>query len=248
MELSELQQGLQNISPKKETLEMPPAEAPWLSMDNLMSSYGSWFDNDQGLGELLLGQLRARGVDTQSAVEAMLRQLLQDIVDDLGTLQQKLTGFISSIHKQMQDTQAVADSVQAALDMKDAKPSATEVPPPPMPTPDAGMTMPPEGAPMPPEGAPMPPEGAPMPPEGAPMPPEGAPMPPEGAPMPPEGAPMPPEGAPMPQGTPSDRRIKNVRRLQDTLSDMRMKRIKNTSASVASKLSKNILSACLGGF
>ena len=206
MELSELQQGLQNISPKKETLEMPPAEAPWLSMDNLMSSYGSWFDNDQGLGELLLGQLRARGVDTQSAVEAMLRQLLQDIVDDLGTLQQKLTGFISSIHKQMQDTQAVADSVQAALDMKDAKPSATEVPPPPMPTPDAGMT------------------------------------------MPPEGAPMPPEGAPMPQGTPSDRRIKNVRRLQDTLSDMRMKRIKNTSASVASKLSKNILSACLGGF
>lgn len=59
---------------------------------------------------------------------------------------------------------------------------------------------------------------------------------------------MPPEGAPMPQGTPSDRRIKNVRHLQDTLSDMRMKRIKNTSASVASKLSKNILSACLGGF
>ena len=199
MELAELQQGLQNISPKEETLETSPAEASWLSMDNLMGSYGSWFDNDQGLGELLLGQLRARGVDTQSAVEAMLRQLLQDIVDDLGTLQQKLTGFISSIHKQMQDTQSVADSVQAALDMKGTKPSATEVPPPPMPTPDAGMAMPPEGASMPPE-------------------------------------------------TPSDRRIKNVKRLQNTLSDMRMKRIKNATPSAASKLSRNILSACLGGF
>ena len=200
MELAELQQGLQNISPKEETPEMPPAEAaPWLSMDNLMGSYGSWFGNDQGLGELLLGQLRARGVDTQSAVEAMLRQLLQDIVDDLGTLQQKLTGFISSIHKQMQDTQAVADSVQAALDMKDAKPSATEVPPPPMPAPDTGMAMPPEGAPMPPD-------------------------------------------------TPSDRRIKNIRHMQSTLSDMRMKRIKSAASSTASKLSKNILSACLGGF
>ena len=209
MELAELQQGLQNISPKEETPGIPPEAAPWLSMDNLMGSYGNWFDNDQGLGELLLGQLRARGVDTQSAVEAMLRQLLQDIVDDLGTLQQKLTGFISSIHKQMQDTQAVADSVQAALDMKEPKPSATEIPAPPMPTPDAGMGMPPEGAPMPPEGAPMPPD------------------------------------------TPSDKRIKNVKPLHDTLSDIRMKTIKRLAAAKQPKsqqLSKNILSACLGGF
>ena len=202
MELAELQQGLQNISPKEETPGIPPEVTPWLSMDNLMGSYGNWFDNDQGLGELLLGQLRARGVDTQSAVEAMLRQLLQDIVDDLGTLQQKLTGFITSIHKQMQDTQAVADSVQAALDMKEPKPSATEIPVPPMPTPDVGMGMPPEGAPMPPD-------------------------------------------------TPSDKRIKNVKPLHDTLSDIRMKTIKRLAAVKQPKsqqLSKNILSACLGGF
>ena len=131
MELPELQQGLQNI----QQAQLPPdaapvAEAPWLSMDNLMQGYGNWFDNDKGLGEMLLGQLRARGVDTQAATEAMLRELLQGLVNDLNMLQQKLTGFTTAITQQMQQTQAVADSVQAAIDAQQSNPAALQMQPP----------------------------------------------------------------------------------------------------------------------
>ena len=130
MELPELQQGLQNIQQAAVPPEaMSPAEAPWLNMDNLMQGYGNWFGNDQGLGELLLGQLRARGVDTQAATEAMLRELLQGLVDDLNMLQKQLTGFTSAIAQQMQQTQAVADSVQTAIDIQQPNPTATEVTP-----------------------------------------------------------------------------------------------------------------------
>ena len=131
MELPELQQGLQNIQQANTPTEVtPPAEAPWLNMDNLMQGYGNWFGNDQGLGELLLGQLRARGVDTQTATEAMLRELLQGLVDDLNMLQQQLTGFTSAVAQQMQQTQAVADSVQAAINMQQPNPISTEIIPP----------------------------------------------------------------------------------------------------------------------
>ena len=128
MELPELQQGLQNIQQANTPTEVtPPAEAPWLNMDNLMQGYGNWFGNDQGLGELLLGQLRARGVDTQAATEAILRELLQGLVDDLNMLQQQLTGFTSTVAQQMQQTQAVADSVQAAINMQQPNPISTEI-------------------------------------------------------------------------------------------------------------------------
>ena len=131
MELPELQQGLQNIQQANTPTEVtPPAEAPWLNMDNLMQGYGNWFGNDQGLGELLLGQLRARGVDTQAATEAMLREILQGLVDDLNMLQQQLTGFTSAVAQQMQQTQAVADSVQAAINMQQPNPISTEIIPP----------------------------------------------------------------------------------------------------------------------
>ena len=86
MKLPELQQGLQDIQQK----EAEDNAQPWLNMDNLMQSYGSWFDNDNGLGEMLLNQLRAHGVDTQAATESMLRELLSGLVDDLNMLQMKL--------------------------------------------------------------------------------------------------------------------------------------------------------------
>ena len=128
MELPELQQGLQNI----QQAQLPPdaapaAEAPWLNMDNLMQGYGNWFDNDKGLGEMLLSQLRSHGVDTQAATEAMLRELLQGLVDDLNMLQQKLTGFTTAIAQQMQQTQAVADSVQSAIDSQQPNPTALQM-------------------------------------------------------------------------------------------------------------------------
>jgi hypothetical protein len=123
MDLSELKQGLQGI-------QQDEPEAPWLSKENLMASYGNWFDNDAGLGELLLGQLRSKGVDTQAATEAMLRELLQGLVDDMNVLQQRLSGFTQSLNEQMQQTQAVADSVQSAISMSGASATAQEILPP----------------------------------------------------------------------------------------------------------------------
>ena len=229
MELPELQQGLQNIQQANTPTEVtPPAEAPWLNMDNLMQGYGNWFGNDQGLGELLLGQLRARGVDTQAATEAMLRELLQGLVDDLNMLQQQLTGFTSAVAQQMQQTQAVADSVQAAINMQQPNPISTEI-------------IPPTGAQMPIMNDMSPEQSAPE--QSAPE--QSAPeqsTPEQSAPeqSAPEQSIM---EQPPAEGTPSDKRIKYV------LSDAGLKQIKQRFKSKNNTgINSNILAACQGGF
>ena len=224
MELPELQQGLQNIQQASTPTEVtPPAEAPWLNMDNLMQGYGNWFGNDQGLGELLLGQLRARGVDTQAATEAMLRELLQGLVDDLNMLQKQLTGFTSAIAQQMQQTQAVADSVQAAIDMQQPNPISTEI-------------IPPTGAQMPVMND-MPPE------QPVPEQPVMEQPPAEQPPAEQPPAEQSPAEQPPAEGTPSDKRIKYV------LSDAGLKQIKQRFKSKNSTgINSNILAACQGGF
>ena len=219
MELPELQQGLQNIQQANTPTEVTPqAEAPWLNMDNLMQGYGNWFGNDQGLGELLLGQLRARGVDTQAATEAMLRELLQGLVDDLNILQKQLTGFTSAIAQQMQQTQAVADSVQAAIDMQQPNPISTEIIPPT----DAQMLimndMPPE--------QPVPEQPP--------------------AEQPPAEQPVPEQPVmeqPPAEGTPSDKHIKYV--LSDAGLKQIKQRFKSKNST---GINSNILAACQGGF
>ena len=224
MELPELQQGLQNIQQANTPTEVtPPAEAPWLNMDNLMQGYGNWFGNDQGLGELLLGQLRARGVDTQAATEAMLRELLQGLVDDLNMLQQQLTGFTSAVAQQMQQTQAVADSVQAAINMQQPNPISTEIIPPTGAQTPIMNDMPPE------QSAPEQPVMEQSAPE------QSAPEQP-----PAEGT---PSEQPPAEGTPSDKRIKYV------LSDAGLKQIKQRFKSKNNTgINSNILAACQGGF
>ena len=239
MELPELQQGLQNIQQANTPTEVtPPAEAPWLNMDNLMQGYGNWFGNDQGLGELLLGQLRARGVDTQAATEAMLRELLQGLVDDLNMLQQQLTGFTSAVTQQMQQTQAVADSVQAAINMQQPNPISTEITPPT----DAQMPimndMPPEQPVMeqPPAEQPV------MEQPPAEQPPAEQPVM-EQPPAEQSPAEQPVMEQPPAEGTPSDKRIKYV------LSDAGLKQIKQRFKSKNSTgINSNILAACQGGF
>lgn len=237
MELPELKQGLQDI----QQANVPPdiiatEEAPWLNMENLMQGYGNWFDNDKGLGEMLLGQLRAHGVDTQAATEAMLRELLQGLVDDLNLLQYKLTGFTTAITQQMQQTQAVADSVQAAIESQQPNPLATQIEP----IDNTGM---PQMNDVPVEPAPMS-EPVPEPATAAtqgPMPePVSEPVP-EPAPAAQEPA---HEPAPEPaQGTMSDARMKYV------LSDAAMKRIKQkVKNKTHTNMNNNILAACQGGF
>lgn len=144
MELPELEQGLQNIQQTDQTPASAAPAAPWLTMDSLMQDYGSWFGNDKGLGEMLLGQLRAHNVDTQAATEAMLRKLLQGLVDDLTVLQERLMGFVQATSQQLQSTQAVADSIQTALVQSGASPEATTIMPPEMSNP--AIEVPPEAA------------------------------------------------------------------------------------------------------
>ena len=233
MELPELQQGLQNIQQANTPTEVtPPAEAPWLNMDNLMQGYGNWFGNDQGLGELLLGQLRARGVDTQAATEAMLRELLQGLVDDLNMLQQQLTGFTSAVAQQMQQTQAVADSVQAAINMQQPNPISTEI-------------IPPTGAQMPIMNDMPPEQSAPEQPVMEQPPEQSAPEQPVMKQPPVEGTPseQPVMEQPPAEGTPSDKHIKYV------LSDAGLKQIKQRFKSKNNTgINSNILAACQGGF
>lgn len=237
MELPELQQGLQNIQDAPAD-NAPPEAAPWeLNYDNLMGSYGSWFNNNQGLGEMLLQQLRMRGVDTQAATEAMLRELLQGLVNDMNALQQSLTGFTAMLAQQAQKTQAVADSVSTALAGQNPDAMATQV-------------MPPQGDEMPVMND-IPPDlggGETPPPEPEPSPNGGEQPLAEGTQEQPPAEP-PAEEAPAaepekkPEGTPSDKRIKYI------VSDATLKNIKSKYANKDMySISNSILAGCNGGF
>lgn len=248
MELPELQQGLQNIQQGQLPPEVAAApDAPWLNMDNMMGSYGNWFGNDAGLGEMLLGQLRARGVNTQAATEAMLRELLGGLVNDLNLMQQKLSVFISEIMQQTQQTQAVADSIQAAIDGQNPNAMATEVLPPTGAESPVMNDIPPDMGPggeatMPPVDSNVPPAEPPA--EQPPAPAE----PPAEQPPAPEAPAQPDESAPKEKG--SDVNIKNVKY---TISDAGMKRIRATMAerkkrNQGNALNSNILAACQTSF
>mgnify|MGYP003369850369 CR=1 FL=1 len=240
MELPELQQGLQNIQQGQLPPEAAAApDAPWLIMDNMMGAYGNWFGNDAGLGEMLLGQLRARGVDTQAATEAMLRELLGGLVNDLNLMQQKLSVFISEIAQQTQQTQAVADSIQAAIDGQNPNAMATEVLPPTGAESPVMNDIPPD---MGPGGeATMPPVDSNVPPE----PPAEQPA--------PEAPAEPP--AEKPKDTTSDARVKNIIG-KYVLSDEHLKTVKAMRARKQARQEKpkgalinsNILAGCQGGF
>jgi len=285
MDLPELQEGLQNIeqdAAPSDEISLPPeagggetppeAEAPWeLNADSMRDAFGGWYGNDEGLGEMFLTQLRAHGVDTKAATEAMLRELLSGLVNDMNLLQSKLSGFMAELSKQTQQAQAVVDSAQAAIDSSNPDAAALDVQMPSGAMPqfndlaiDSGMDggMPPDAG----AGAgEMPPEagGGEMPPDAGAgageMPPEagGGEMPPEAGAgageMPPEagGGEMPPEagagaGEMPPENTPSDARIKNV------LSDARLKKIKTKLLSnrkpKGNGINSNILAACKRGF
>jgi hypothetical protein len=238
MELPELEQGLQNIQQENQT--SAPASAPWLTMDNLMQDYGNWFGNDKGLGEMLLGQLRAHNVDTQAATEAMLRKLLQGLVDDLTVLQERLMGFVQATSQQLQSTQAVADSIQTALVQSGASPEATTIMPPEMSNP--AIEVPPEAA-----QSEVPPEATQSEATQSEVPPEAtqSEVPPEAAQseVPPEATQS--EVPPEPTGTPSDINIKKIY----TLSDASMKKlVGKMKARRQSKIANNILAACQGGY
>lgn len=273
MELPELQQGLQDIGSAPVPPEagaippdagVTPVYPPHLEKDNFMQSYGDLFSNDAELGEVILQQLRLHNVDTKAATEAMVYELLHGMVDDLNLLQKKLSNFIASINAQAQKAQAVADSVQMALDSTGASATAQEILPPEgamMPVmndmpPDMGAAMNPEG--VPPAGGDVPPSGGDVPPAGgdvppADIPPAGGDVPPP-ADVPPAPADVPPPAEPpVPEPTKptgSDRNIKDVKYVvSDTNLKNVVSRIKEHASKLTSgRINSNILSACNTGF
>lgn len=269
MDLPELQQGLENIQQADIEAAMAGQEQPWLNKENFMNEFGPWFGNDPALGELLLGQMNLRGADTRAATEAALRAVLQGLVDDMNFLQGKLADFVGMLRQQTQQTQAVTDSIQAALDMSGADSmSQLIMPPEGMPimndmAPDMGTDM---GVPadVPPEAAPMPPPEAGSAPVDMPPPEVGAPpaAEPQQAVAPAEEVAPPAPGA---QPTPSDRNIKTVHGAAYTVSDIRQKVITGIASRQANKkaakhtapkqtapkgnaLSRSIIDCCSGGF
>lgn len=185
----------------------PAPAAPYLTQENFNTDFGQWFNNDANIGAALFQQMAAMGVDTKSATEAALRNVLEDVVNRSRALMQQLSFFISNFMQQTNQMAAMSAAVNNALAMNGEPIPQVNVGNPPPEEPAMGM------------GGEEPP---PPPPEG-----EGE-MPPEGEGGGEEPPPPPPEGGgeePPPEGTPSDSRVKNVQNPKYVVSDAQAKNI-----------------------
>lgn len=183
----------------------PAPAAPYLTQENFNTDFGQWFNNDANIGAALFQQMSAMGVDTKSATEAALRNVLEDVVNRSRALMQQLSFFISNFMQQTNQMAAMSAAVNNALAMNGEPIPQVNVGNPPPEEPAMGM------------GGEEPPP--PPPPEG------GGEMPPEGG---GEELPPPPEGGgeePPPESTPSDSRVKNVQSPKYVVSDAQAKNI-----------------------
>lgn len=181
-----------------------PAAAPYLTQENFNTDFGQWFNNDANIGAALFQQMSAMGVDTKSATEAALRNVLEDVVNRSRALMQQLSFFISNFMQQTNQMAAMSAAVNNALAMNGEPIPQVNVGNPPPEEPAMGM------------GGEEPPPPPPS--EG------GEEMPQEGG----EEPPPPPEGGgeePPPEGTPSDSRVKNVQSPKYVVSDAQAKNI-----------------------
>ncbi len=183
-----------------------PAAAPYLTQENFNTDFGQWFNNDANIGAALFQQMSAMGVDTKSATEAALRNVLEDVVNRSRALMQQLSFFISNFMQQTNQMAAMSAAVNNALAMNGEPIPQVNVGNPPPEEPAMGM-----GGEEPP---PPPPEG------GGEMPPEGGG---EEPPPPSEGGGE--EPPPPPEDTPSDSRVKNVQSPKYVVSDAQAKNI-----------------------
>lgn len=207
-----------------------------------MDKYGSRISNNGDLGLIILNELNRRNIDTSAADEAV-----QQILDQL---RMEATMLLDTIKQDMNQAAELVDkidfmdeSIQAAAMATgtDLSPESGEMPPE-MPATEEQMAV--ENGEVPPEG--MSAEG------GVPAEETTASSAPEEVPpeeVPPEPTPeeaMPPEEQ-LPNQTVSDMRMKRIKQL---VSDRRAKHVKkNVSVQPAgSKLDSDILSVCMGGF
>lgn len=173
----------------------PMTAAPYLTQENFNTDFGQWFNNDANIGAALFQQMSAMGVDTKSATEAALRNVLEDVVNRSRALMQQLSFFISNFMQQTNQMAAMSAAVNNALAMNGEPIPQVNVGNPPPEEPAMGM------------GGEEPP---PPPPEG------GGEMPPA------EGG---GEEPPPPEGTPSDNRVKDVQSPKYVVSDAQAKNI-----------------------
>lgn len=202
-----------------------------------MDKYGSRISNNGDLGLVILNELNRRNIDTSAADEAV-----QQILDQL---RMEATMLLDTIKQDMNQAAELVDKIDSMDESIQAAAVAT------------GTDLSPESGEMPPE-MPLTEEQAAV--ENGEVPPEEMPAE-EGAPaddapaeiaaeeVPPEPTPeeaMPPEEQ-LPNQTVSDARMKRIKQL---VSDRRAKCIKkNVSVQpTGSKLDASILSVCRGGF
>jgi len=232
------------VTPSAPTDAQPPAPS-YLTMDNFNNDFGQWFNNDSDLGEELFRQMNIMGVDTKTATEAALRNVLEDVVNRSRAIMQQLSFFISNVMQQTNQMSQMSAAVNNALAMKGEPIPTVNIGNPPPDEPNFGA-MGEAGA-----GAELPPPTD----AGA-----GGELPPpddgggEFEPPPDDGGgefEPPPEGVP-PEETPSDARIKNVQSGKYVVSDAQAKNIfrqmKSYSANGNGNQRSNILSAVRTGF
>ena len=278
MDKKELDEGMKDAKKKSDEKEGKATEngggegaSEWApSIDWVMNSVGPFFNNNRGLGELLLDEINKNGINTEGIALASMVGVLQqfnkeykelgqaignnlDRIDALSAQSEDLANAVKQLITEMGVSEE--DGASLPLDEPDMSvpPPDMSVPPPDMggemPPPDMGGEMPPDGM-----GAPVDMGAPPATDMGAAMPPDmgGAPMADMGGAMPTDmGAPVDMNAMPPPDmagNIPSDENIKEVKR--GVLSDEQLKRVaKGMSAAMrrkrtTSKLSPNIISAC----
>ena len=218
-------------TPPASTDTQPPAPS-YLTMDNFNNDFGQWFNNDSDLGEELFRQMNIMGVDTKTATEAALRNVLEDVVNRSRAIMQQLSFFISNVMQQTNQMSQMSAAVNNALAMKGEPIPTVNIGNPPPDEPNFGAMGEAGAEPMPPTDA-----GA-----AGEMPPPDA----GGGEFEPPPEEMPPEE------TPSDARIKNVQTGKYVVSDAQAKNIfrqmKSYSANGNGNQRSNILSAVRTGF
>lgn len=271
-EEKELAQGLKDLAAESALNEavagaaMPPEEAAWApSMDWVMNSVGPFFNNNQGLGELLLDKLTESGINTEGVALAGLVNILQQFSQEYKALGEAVGNNLDRINDLSDKSDNLAEAIQDVLkEMNVSKDAGGENP---MGSdvgdiadtalagsmPDMGGDMAPPDM----TAAPPPDMGAPdvgAAPAGADA--SGA-APQDTAGAAPDTAAPPPNGAPLPEDQAvSDKNLKNVkkrstREIVGILSDYRMKHLTKRIANHYknhTRMNPNILDACKGDF
>lgn len=240
MEKEELDKGMKDAKEKKgETKDGKDSgdgadASQWSpNIDWVMQSMGPFFNNNRGIGELLLDKINEAGINTEGVALAGMVNVLQQFSREYKMLGEALGNNIERVNELSDQSEDLAQAVKDLIrDMGVSEEEGAKIP-----ADDGGGVLPGMGAGAPPDMGGVPPDmgaGAPLdmgvgaPPDMGGVPPDmGAGVPPDmGTGAPPDMGGVPPDmgaGAPPDMGgVPSDEGIKDVKR--GVLSDARLKR------------------------